>query len=270
MEAPDISIRSVSSQTDLSYHAVRDIMKKDLNFKPWKPRYVQELHHEDMDRRIEFAETMLELSERRPDIFKKLIWSDEAIFHLGGFVNKHNCHYWAIESPPKLFKKSQRKPKVTVWAAITSEELIGPVIIEETMNGERYQHYVLEDTLFPKMEEIDPDDEYMFMQDGAPAHYSTAVRACLDERLPGRWLGRRGPFEWPARSCDLTPCDFFLWGWAKEEVYRRNPKDIEELKTVIKDVLTNVPIEMLQKSVSEEVPRRLKKLIDRDGGYVEI
>ena len=25
-----------------------------------------------------------------------------------------------------------------------------------------------------------------------------------------RWLGRRGPHEWPARSPDLTPCDFFL------------------------------------------------------------
>ncbi|CAH1383347.1 unnamed protein product [Tenebrio molitor] len=23
------------------------------------------------------------------------------------------------------------------------------------------------------------------------------------------------PHEWPARSCDLTPCDFFLWPYIK-------------------------------------------------------
>ena len=26
------------------------------------------------------------------------------------------------------------------------------------------------------------------------------------------WLGSRGPIEWPSRSPDSTPCDFFLWG----------------------------------------------------------
>uniref|UniRef100_A0AAX7UMF9 Uncharacterized protein n=1 Tax=Astatotilapia calliptera TaxID=8154 RepID=A0AAX7UMF9_ASTCA len=49
-----------------------------------------------------------------------------------------------------------------------------------------------------------------FQQDGAPPHYGCQVRAFLDEQFPGKWIGRRGPVEWPPRSPDLTPLDFYL------------------------------------------------------------
>ena len=42
-EDPGRSIRNASSASGLSYHLVRDILHKDLNFKPWKPTSVQEL-----------------------------------------------------------------------------------------------------------------------------------------------------------------------------------------------------------------------------------
>ena len=34
-----------------------------------------------------------------PELFRNIIWSGEAVFHGGGFVNRHNCHYtyWAGE-----------------------------------------------------------------------------------------------------------------------------------------------------------------------------
>jgi len=28
---------------------------------------------------------------------------------------------------------------------------------------------------------------------------------------PNRWIGRGEPQNWPARSPDLTPLEFFLW-----------------------------------------------------------
>ena len=210
VDKPERSIRDASSTSGLTYTLVRDILHKDINFKPWKPKSVQELSPEDMDCRLEFAETMLELTERKPDLFSKLIWSDEAVFHLGGFVNRHNSHYWGKKSPNKLMKKSQHRPPLTVWAAITADGLIGLVILRDTMNAERYLE-VLEGTLMPSLQNIDRDHYMIFMQDGALPHYATPVRRFLNDELPVRWLGRRGPLEWPARSCDITPCDFFLW-----------------------------------------------------------
>jgi hypothetical protein len=70
-------------------------------------------------------------------------------------------------------------------------------------------------------------DELVFMPNGAPPHFALSVRSWLDRKFPGRWLGRRGPQEWPEIIPDLKPFDFFLWGWAKEEVYRTKPRTIE-------------------------------------------
>jgi hypothetical protein len=41
--------------------------------------------------------------------------------------------------------------------------------------------------------------------------------------VPGQWIGRRGAVEYPPRSPDLTPLDFYLWGTLKDMAYRRKP-----------------------------------------------
>ena len=47
-----------------------------------------------------------------------------------------------------------------------------------------------------------------FQHDAEASHYAVIVREWLDKKFPGRWIGRRGPFDWPAHSFDLTSCDF--------------------------------------------------------------
>nr|CAI5833004.1 unnamed protein product [Callosobruchus analis] len=42
--------------------------------------------------------------------------------------------------------------------------------------------------------------------------------------MSGQWIGRRGPIEFPPRSPDLTPLDFFLWGTVKDEVYKQEAR----------------------------------------------
>lgn len=64
--------------------------------------------------------------------------------------------------------------------------------------------------LYPNRDDPDiPDSALWFQQDGAPPHYSVAVRNYLNNTFPERWIGRRGTIEWPPRSPDLTPLDFF-------------------------------------------------------------
>ena len=50
----------------------------------------------------------------------------------------------------------------------------------------------------------------------------TRVLAFLDETFT-TWIGCRGTTDWPARSPDLTPCDFASWGIVKEAAFSRNP-----------------------------------------------
>ena len=210
---------------------------------------------------------MLEWHKRWPELFDNILWSDEAIFHVGGYINCHNCHYWAAEDPNMVVEKVHSRPKVTVWCGMTATKIVGPVILDETMNGERYLNMLKEKVL----SDISPwgnIDDIIFMKDGAAPHFLKDVREWLDRTFPERWLGRRGPHKWPARSPDLTPCDFFLWGWAKEEVYKTKPKTIPELKERIFDVLGNVPCEFLRKTINN-IPKRLRKLIANKGAHIE-
>ena len=59
----------------------------------------------------------------------------------------------------------------------------------------------------------------VFIQHGAPPHFARIVINYLDGQFNRKLTGKGGPIVWPARSPDLTPCDYFLWGDVKEGVY---------------------------------------------------
>jgi hypothetical protein len=61
--------------------------------------------------------------------------------------------------------------------------------------------------------------ETWFQHDGALAHFINVVCEYLDETFGNRWIGHGGPITWPPHSPDLTPLDFFLWGYMQGVVY---------------------------------------------------
>ena len=50
-----------------------------------------------------------------------------------------------------------------------------------------------------------------------------------------------GHIEWPTLSPDLSICDFFLWGYLKEKVFRSQLHNLEELKMWIREEITALP-----------------------------
>ncbi len=84
------------------------------------------------------------------------------------------------------------------------------------------------------------------MHDGAPAHYARSVRDFLDGKFPNRWIGPRGPIDWPARSPDLTPIDFFLWDLIKDHVYATKPGIFQALKDAIVTELESLQMELTE------------------------
>ena len=63
----------------------------------------------------------------------------------------------------------------------------------------------------PQLEEFQP--WIIFQQDGAPPHWCSYVRRFLNATFPKRLTGRDSPTPWTPRSPDITPLDFFLWGY---------------------------------------------------------
>ena len=56
---------------------------------------------------------------------KKIFFSDEAHFTLGGYVNKQNCRIWGSENPHVIKERPLHPEKVTIWCALCSEGVIG-------------------------------------------------------------------------------------------------------------------------------------------------
>ena len=69
--------------------------------------------------------------------------------------------------------------------------------------AERYLH-MLDSFVWPALSGWDNIDNSIFMQDGAPPHFTFTVRAWLDQHFSGLWMGQRGPHEWPSSSQDLN------------------------------------------------------------------
>ena len=99
-------------------------------------------------------------------------------------------------------------------------------------NGLRYRTMINE-FLCPELEDMDVDDVYL-QQDGATYHTSGETIGLLREKFPGRVTSRNGDYKWPPRSCDLTPLDFFLWGYVKDKFYADAPQSFQELKEKIR------------------------------------
>ena len=100
------------------------------------------------------------------------------------------------------------------------------------------------------LSELGNEKEVWFQQDGATAHTAHQSMSVLREMFPSRLVSLRGDIGWPARSPDLAPCDFFLWGYLKDRVFRIRPKTIEDLKAAICEEISNIPKEMTAKVMS--------------------
>ena len=70
---------------------------------------------------------------------------------------------------------------------------------------------MLQENVMPVIGEIQVNgwNNVWFQHNGAPPHNARCVKEFLNEQLPSRWIGRGGTQEWPPRSLDLTPMDFF-------------------------------------------------------------
>lgn len=235
--SPKKSTRRASSELSISRTSLQRMMSS-LGLKPYRPRLIHGLLEDDPDRRLEFCDIFLNEINENPEILDRILWTDEANFKLSGHVNRHNCVYWNTTNQHVVIGRQINQPGLTVWGGISSDGLIGPIFFDTTVNGEIYLNLLR--TIIPTLKQRCDFNEMYFMQDGAPPHYASPVRTFLDQIFPSRWLGRRGAIEWPPRSPDLTPMDFFVWGVVKDDVYGRKPSTVREMKLYITDSFNRI------------------------------
>ncbi|GFS90809.1 DUF4817 domain-containing protein [Trichonephila clavipes] len=174
------------------------------------------IHQNDHRARRRFVELAQNEIAAVPD-HKRILFSDEAHFWLNGYVNKQNCRIWS-EANPQVYVETPLHPeKLTVWCALWA----GAV----------------------------------FQQDGATCHTARATIDLLKDTFGDRLISRFGPVNWPPRSCDLTPLDYFLWGYVKSLVYADKPQTLDHLEDNIRRVIADIRPQMLEKVIENWTSR---------------
>ncbi|GFV15616.1 putative LOC100569746 [Trichonephila clavipes] len=170
--------------------------------------------------------------------------SDEAHFWLNGYVNKQNCRIWS-EGNPQVYVETPIHPeKLTVWCALWAGGIIGPYFFKNdeghnvTVNGDRYRAMIT-NFFIPELNNHDVQ-ELWFQQDGATCHTARATIDLLKDTFGDRLISRFGPVNWPPRSCDFTPLDYFLWGYVKSLVYADKPQTLDHLEDNIRRVIADI------------------------------
>ncbi|GFX08361.1 transposable element Tcb1 transposase [Trichonephila clavipes] len=231
-----------------------NILSSDL-FSVWLA--IHQNDHQARRRFVEWAQNEIAVV---PDFHKRILFSDEAHFWLNGCVNKQNCHIWSEANPQVYVETPLHSEKLTVWCSLWAGGIIDPYFFKNdeghnvTVNGDRYRAMIT-NFFIPELN-IHDVQELWFQQDGATCHTARATIDLLKDTFGDRLISRFGLVNWPPRSCDLTPLDYFLWGYVKSLVYADKPQTLDHLEDNIRRVIADIRPQMLEK-VIENLTSRL-------------
>ncbi len=191
-ETPQRSVRRILgdvTNTPSATSVYRNV-KFDLNLTPFKIPIMQHLKETDISSRLSFAHWMIS----NTGIVDKLWFSDEAHFYLNAQVNKQNCRYWGSEKPKFCIEKPLHGEKVTAWAALSVDGIVGPFFFEDgegnvdTVNTDRYLE-IMKKKFIPalKRKGVSITDVW-FQQDGAAPHTAGRVLDWLSQTFGKKFI----------------------------------------------------------------------------------
>ena len=261
-----VSIRSIAQSLNISAATVWRIARKQLHWYPYKPHTAVQLTDRHKSARVGFSRWLLEQPENFED---RIVWTDEKWFSLNQSPNKQNERYWAPYNPHVTVDcRLQGDKKVMCWAAIIG----GQVMLhwferDESVNGQTYLD-ILKDVLWPMIRSSATARQYWFQQDGASIHTTHAARAWLNDKFGGRVISRLTDRQWPARSPDLSPADYWFWSVALAELRRAPPTTLDQLKATVQEFADSMDCGEVLRAV-RHVRGRAKKCVQLQGAVVE-
>lgn len=269
-ENPEISLRRMSAAVVVPKSSIHRLFHNEKLY-PYHFSPVQNLLPADFPDREQFCLRFLDRHNDDPHFLSKVLFTDEATFTRRGVFNFRNKHVWDNENPHVLRERHfQHEFKINIWCGIVGNHVLGPVELPYNLNGRSYLHFLEHD-----FEELIDDlplnvrHNMFFMQDGAPAHFSVQVRNYLNAQFPQRWIGRGSTFSWPARSPDLNPMDFSIWGILKSKVYSDPINTRDELWQAILNARNLLRNEETLFNIRQSFIKRIRLCINVNGGHIE-
>ncbi|KAI6646878.1 hypothetical protein LOD99_9147 [Oopsacas minuta] len=151
--------------------------------------------------------------------------------------------------------------------------VVGPLFFEEqektvTINTDRYLKIL--EVFWKELEENYRGylPKFWLQQDGATPHTYNKSLDWIKNHFGSRVISRRCDHEWAPYSPDLSPPDYYLWGFLKDRVYATKPRTLGELKKKIQEEMRSIS-RTTCKSVMQNFVLRLEKCANLNGCHLE-
>ena len=274
LEANPANLSGRRNGLGLTQTAFRRIVRLDLGWYPYKMNVRHQLLPADGPRRMQFCQWFLRQNDQ---FLRHLVIGDESAFFMNGKVCTQNVREYApFHQPPDFhYDANMSREKVSLWIGLCGNgNILGPFFFEGNMNGDRYLD-MINDQIVPELEAIFQRQRrgvfrrLWWVHDGAPAHQRVTVRDRLRELFADRVIALHHEIEWPPRSPDLTPCDFFLFGYLKNEVFKTPPQNVADLRDRITRAVDALRGTEGVVNAFRDMRRRAELCVQQDGRHVE-
>jgi hypothetical protein len=96
---------------------------------------------------------------------KKIIFSDEAAFHVSGKLNKQNVRIWGSEHPRATVQHIRESPKVNMWCGFYTVFWLDPFSLPKRQCHPAVAWICWKTFVYPPLQKLQPT--VSFRQDGA-------------------------------------------------------------------------------------------------------
>jgi len=125
---------------------------------------------------------------------------------------------------------------------------------------------ILGEKVFPEIRSTMNGQSWTWQQDGAPPHTAKNTQDWLENNC-NDWIKKD---EWPAKSPDLNPMDFGIWGilLSKLAEMRQDIKTLTDLKSCLRSAWEDIQLSTVKK-ICLNWGKRLQAVQLMDGGHFE-
>ncbi len=268
--APRGTIRGTARQFGISQRTICRVIRQDLGYYSYARSCRHAISTGAKTKRLERSRELLRwLRGRGRDGGKVLIFSDKKWWALAQYSNRQNdkviLHQGegrSVQVPDdvRFNQVCQRVADAMFLGVVALNGKVAPPIwVKRGMkvNQENYQA-ILRTKVKPWIGANYPEGQYIFQQDGVPAHTAGATQEFLCQEGFSFWSKE----IWPPSSPDLSPLDFAIW----DAVAKEDAPNLDTLKSQVSAAWRN--LDFVRQSCRDFIPR-LKKVVDAKGGQIE-
>jgi histone-lysine N-methyltransferase SETMAR len=263
---PHVTIEELEVQTDLSHGTIQRIISDHLNLRKITARYVPK-HLTDSQRAERVRVCKENLARFKSGAWRlcDVVTGDESWFNHTQIGRKSSNSAWVARGapPPTVVRHSRFSPK-TLFSIFF--KTTGPVLIHYVGRGQNIdRHYYIDYCLKPLINNIKKQRPSCGVQ-GIKLHHDNGRPHVHQDVLT--YLESEGitVIPHPPNSPDLSPCDFWLFDFVKQNLADQN--NSESLCRAVSDFMDSLSKEEYRKTFDKWI-ERMQLCVDNNGDYFE-